>query len=89
MVRSFLVYKFILLTVFSLTDCKRPDDSNKAIVKPIVEAVYASGYVVAKNEYEVYSQTEGYVLEKLAEDGDEIRQGDPLFIIDADQQSAR
>ena len=54
-----------------------------------MEAVYASGFVVAKDEYEVYSQAEGYLSEKLVMDGEEVRQGDPLFVIESDQQSSR
>lgn len=54
-----------------------------------MEAVYASGFVVAKDEYEVFSQAEGYLSEKLVNDGEDVKQGDPLFIIEADQQSSR
>jgi multidrug resistance efflux pump len=44
---------------------------------------------VAKDEYEVYSQAEGYLAEKLVQDGDDVSIGDALFVIEADQQSAR
>jgi len=54
-----------------------------------MEAIYASGFVVAREEYQVFSQAEGYLSEKLAMDGDTVKRGDPLFIVEADQQSAR
>jgi multidrug resistance efflux pump len=54
-----------------------------------MEAVYASGFVISKDEYEITAQVEGYVSDKLVMDGDAVRKGDPLYIIDADQQTAR
>lgn len=72
-----------------LISCRGNHDDIKPRVKPLMEAVYASGFVVAKDEYEVYSQAEGYLSEKLVMDGEEVKKGDALFIIEADQQSSR
>lgn len=69
--------------------CQNNHEFLKPQVKPLVEAVYASGFVVAKDEYEVFSQAEGYLSEKLVMDGEEVRRGDPLFVIESDQQSSR
>lgn len=81
------LYFTVLLTVFG--SCRNNQNEIKPSVKPLIEAVYASGFVVAKDEYEVYSQAEGYLSEKLVTDGEEVKKGDPLFIIEADQQSSR
>ena len=54
-----------------------------------MEAVYASGFVVSQDEYEVFPEAEGYLVDKLVDDGDEVKKGDILFIIGSDQQSAR
>jgi multidrug resistance efflux pump len=54
-----------------------------------MEAIYASGFVVARDEYQVFAQAEGYLSAKIVFDGDTVRRGDALFIIEADQQSAR
>lgn len=64
-------------------------ETIKPEVKPLTEAVYASGYVVARSEYEVLAQAEGYVLEKVVEDGEPVKAGDPLYILESGQQSAR
>lgn len=69
--------------------CGNSGNVTKPQLKPLVEAVYASGFVVAKGEYEVYAQTEGYLIDKIVDDGDVVKLGDPMFVIDADQQSAR
>lgn len=58
-------------------------------MKPLHEAVYASGYVVSKNEYQVFSQVDGYVTEILVKEGDDVKNGQPIFIIDSKQQNAR
>ena len=54
-----------------------------------MEAVYASGFVVAQDEYQVFSQVEGSLVDKLVKDGEDVKQGQPLFIIEGDQQSSR
>lgn len=84
MKRSFYLL-FLLLPVA----CQNNQETLKPKVKPLIEAVYASGFVVAKDEYEVHSQAEGYLSEKLVADGEEVKQGDPLFVIESDQQSSR
>lgn len=72
-----------------LTQCKSEHDEVRPHYKPLTEAVYASGFVVSRNEYEIYSQTEGYVVEKLVSAGDRVRKGDVLFILSSNQQVAR
>jgi multidrug resistance efflux pump len=69
--------------------CHQKEEVRKPVVKPLMEAVYASGFIVSKDEYEVISQVEGYVSDKLVEDGDEVKKGEPLFVISSDQQNAR
>ena len=79
----------ILLTFLILSSCRNKEDGVKPEVKPLMEAVYASGFVVSKDEYEIYAQTEGSVADKLVEDGDPVKKGDPLYVLESGQQSAR
>ena len=72
-----------------LASCNGNPDGVKPEIKPLIEAVYASGFVVSKDEYEIFSQAEGYVAEKLVEDGDIVKKGEPLYILISDQQTAR
>jgi HlyD family secretion protein len=65
------------------------NDAVHPITKPLTEAVYASGYVVSRDEYEVLAQAEGYVVEKVVEDGDPVKKGDPIYILESGQQSSR
>ncbi|HYC84093.1 MAG TPA: efflux RND transporter periplasmic adaptor subunit [Chryseosolibacter sp.] len=79
----------VILLSSLLWACNREPSGIRVAQKPLTEAVYASGFVVAKEEYEIISQVEGYVSSKLVEDGHEVAKGDPLYIIDSEQQSAR
>ena len=79
----------ILIPVILLISCKKNGEVVNPTEKPLVEAVYASGHVVARNQYQVFALADGYVLEKTAEDGTEVKQGSPLFILESGQQSSR
>lgn len=76
----------ILILVAS---CSNGSDTIRPQVKPLMEAVYASGYVLAQDQYNVNAQAEGYVLQKVADDGANVKRGDPLYIIESGQQSSR
>jgi HlyD family secretion protein len=82
-----------LIVFFSFTilffGCTKNDRIIHPEQKPLMEAVYATGHIVAKDEYEVISQAEGYVLEKVIEDGGTVSNGSPLFILESGQQSSR
>jgi HlyD family secretion protein len=89
--RTNMILKIALpLALFSamLVSC-RQQEGIKPEVKPLIEAVYASGVVVAKGEYEIFAQAEGYLADKLVEDGDAVKKGEPLFVIESGQQPAR
>jgi HlyD family secretion protein len=82
--------KILIVFLSALTlSCQNNNDAVKPELKPLIEAVYASGFVVSKDEYEIFAQAEGYVAEKLVADGDVIKKGDPIYILEGNQQSAR
>ena len=67
---------------------------NKAkVVKPqrksITEAVYASGYIVPKNEYKVYALADGYIIAKYKDDGDSIKKGEAIYKVQNNTFAAR
>ncbi len=83
-----MIIRYCIVILFFLSACKK-ENTIKPQIKPLMEAIYASGFVVAQNEYQVFSQVEGSLLAKLVEDGEEVKQGQPLFVIEGDQQSSR
>lgn len=81
--------QILLLLAAVAVSCTKGSEEVKPVVKPLMEAVYASGFVVSKDEYDVIAQAEGYVTDKLVMDGDEVKKGDALYVIASGQQSAR
>jgi HlyD family secretion protein len=79
----------IVALAYMLSSCGNKDDGVKPEVKSLIEAVYASGFVISKDEYELYAQAEGYLADKLVEEGDAVKKGEPLFVIESGQQPAR
>jgi HlyD family secretion protein len=84
-----LTFLSVVLAAIIMGSCKNNHEGIKPSMKPLMEAVYASGFVISKDEYELTAQVEGYVAEKLVQDGDAVKKGEPLYVIDSDQQSAR
>jgi multidrug efflux pump subunit AcrA (membrane-fusion protein) len=71
--------------IFILSGCKQ-NNSTTPERKNIVEAVFASGNVITKNHYIVTSQTEGYLDKLLFNEGDSVKAGQSLFLIENESQ---
>jgi len=80
--------KIKYLTLLLLAGC-RPNSTVLPHVKPVVEAVYASGFVVSQGESQIFAQVDGYVVEIIAHEGDRIKKDEPILIIEGQQQHAR
>jgi len=77
-----------LFTLFILASCgKLP--TAKPQRKSITEAVYASGFLVPKNEYKVYALSDGYITAKLVDAGDEVKAGAIIYKVQSDAQVAK
>jgi len=57
--------------------------------KELIEAVYASGKIVPENEYKLSALVSGTIVQKLVQDGDTIRAGQPLYVISNEAAQAR
>ncbi|MFN3840090.1 MAG: efflux RND transporter periplasmic adaptor subunit [Cyclobacteriaceae bacterium] len=84
-----LPISLVLPGVLLLGGCHSKNEFEQPRQKHLIEAVYASGNIVSENEYQAFAQVDGYVEEKRVQDGDTVKQGDALFVIQADQQNAR
>ncbi len=69
--------------------CQKQQTTTQPTVQAITEAVYATGYIVPKNEYQVFSKAEGYLVRKLVNDGDAVTTGEPLFVIENEGYNSR
>lgn len=79
----------LLTIVIVLSSCGQRAEGTRPIVKPLMEAIYASGFVVAKDESEIFAQVEGYVGDKLTTEGETVKEGQPLYVIESGQAPAR
>jgi multidrug resistance efflux pump len=85
-----MTFRTVLFSTALLTAaCNSNKDVITPEVKPLTEAVYASGLVVAEDEYQVFAQVDGYLAEKMVSDGDAVKKGDVIFVIESAQQGAR
>lgn len=57
--------------------------------KQMTEAVYASGNILPQNEYKVFATADGILSQKMAQEGDEVKSNQVLFVIKNTQQNIR
>lgn len=78
---------FIMLLLF-MCACKK-----QRIVYPerkaIVQAVYASGKIMADSEYTVYTLNAGTVVSKLVQEGDAVKKGQIIYVLRHTAPSAK
>lgn len=88
--QSFHYSAFAILLSASLTlhSCKKGDEIRLE-QKDITEAVFASGYIMADDEYKVITMGDGMITKRWVEEGDTIVEGQILFSILNDAQQAR
>ncbi|MCW5910095.1 MAG: HlyD family efflux transporter periplasmic adaptor subunit [Cyclobacteriaceae bacterium] len=79
----------VLFPVILLWSCNRNPGTITPQVKPLMEAVYASGFVVSEQEYQVFSQADGTLAEIVVPAGEVIKKGAPILKVRSVQTSAR
>lgn len=72
----------IFLTGISILSCKKAPEQTQPSIERISESVYASGVIKSKNQYQVYSSVGGLLQTLLVKEGDVVKKGDPLFIVE-------
>lgn len=71
-----------LLVVAILSSCGKKTQETKPIRKDVVETVFASGFLEANNSYNLVALNEGYLSAIFYEEGDIIKKGSIMAIID-------
>lgn len=85
-------FRFFTLTAFVsmvILSCTKKNSTLRPEYKPLVETVYASGVVVPEREYRVFSLADGIITRRLVNEGDSVKAGQALIIIDNEEQAAR
>lgn len=79
---------FALLIVLSAAGCK-----DKQEVKPqkraLTDAVFGSGHLENKNQYAVNANTDGYLKNVYITEGDDVKNGQSLFMISNEVQETQ
>ncbi|TAE21047.1 MAG: HlyD family efflux transporter periplasmic adaptor subunit [Cytophagales bacterium] len=78
---------FTLLTV--LTACNRSTEGIAPTYRDLTEAVYASGSVYPRSEYTVTADATGVLQQRLVNEGDSIRKGQLLFVLESTVENAQ
>ncbi|MEP7322122.1 MAG: efflux RND transporter periplasmic adaptor subunit [Saprospiraceae bacterium] len=77
--------RFILFPalLFLLLSCNNKKETITPILKNITESVYASGIIKSKNQYEVFSKSNGILEKVFVKEGMHIKKDGMLFQIDS------
>ena len=75
-------------SIITLQSCNNAKTIHP-VRKSIVEAVYASGFVAARNQYKVYALTDGNIVSKFHVAGDLVKTGDPLYLVQSQGPTAK
>lgn len=73
---------FTLAAMGLFLACGPKRETTAPTVGPITEAVYASGIIKARDQYQAFAAVSGIVAEVHVHAGDSVRKGDALFTID-------
>lgn len=64
-----------------LSSCKTKQEKTQPTIENITESVYASGIVKSNQQYQVFSKASGIIKQILVTEGDVVKKGDPVIII--------
>ncbi len=83
-----------IVSALLLASCGKKTEETMPIRKDVIETVFASGILEAKNTYTLKAQIDGYLLAANFEEGDVVKLGKILAIVDnkesgLNQESAR
>lgn len=85
---AYIIVPLALAGIILLSACKKTK-TIKPEHKAITEAVYASGFLVPKDEYKVYALADGYITAKYKEAGDSVKKGEAIMQVQNDATVAR
>lgn len=71
---------FIFLVLF-LQSCQEKKETFLLMKKDIVVSVFASGKIVGIDQYDVFSSTNGIISQCFVKEGQEVKKGEKLFLI--------
>lgn len=83
-----MLFRILLLVMLIVSGCNRPA-TVRPLSKPLMEAVYASGFVVSNNEYQVMAQTDGVLTRIAIPEGQPVKRGQTILELESETQNSR
>lgn len=77
----------LFLGISFLYACQSEQQTISPAYKTLTSAVYASGNIEPVNAYQIFAPSAGILQQKLVNAGDQVSQGQPLFIISQESSS--
>lgn len=77
-IKIVVLFSLVLL----LFSCGKKTNETKPIKKDVTETVFASGTLEPENKYNLIAQSEGYIIDLKFNNGDNVKAGQTLAIID-------
>lgn len=74
----------IILVLAIHAGCGKAPESTTPVLGKITESVYPSGVIKSKNQYQVFATVNGLVQQILVKEGDVVKKGAPLLIIQSE-----
>jgi multidrug efflux pump subunit AcrA (membrane-fusion protein) len=79
------IFLGIVASAILLVSCGKPTEETKPVRKDVTETVFASGTLEANGTYELTSQTDGHLVQVYFEEGDLVKGGQVLAVVDNKQ----
>jgi HlyD family secretion protein len=81
--------RLLTLTLFILSvySCGKKTQETKPIRKDVTETVFASGILEANDSYNLTAETDGYLIQIQFNEGDLVKEGQVLAVIDNKQNN--
>jgi len=83
--RDSIKFLVVILGFAGINACSNKSTETKPIRKSITETVFASGVLVPENQYNLTAQSEGNLVKLTFDEGDIVKAGDVLAVIDNKQ----
>ncbi|KOY86096.1 hypothetical protein AD998_08005 [bacterium 336/3] len=77
----------IFSLVLGIVSCGKKTEETKPIRKDVTETVFASGILEAKGTYNLTAQMEGYLVQISFEEGDLVKEGKILAVVENKESS--
>jgi len=86
--RTFFRTTLLLSGALLWNSCSQKSNETKPVRKPVTETVFASGILVPDDKYNLTAQNEGYLVQLNFDEGDTLKAGKVLAVIENKQNEA-